>query len=210
MMGTNVIIIMTPYEFLIYTVKLFYTMKNLISKEEKDRIDSTCIQYKIPNYTINADGSIDINGDVKVWSIGMTSLPLRFGKVSGNFNVRLNDLTTLIGSPHIVGGDFNCENNNLSSLDGCPEYVGGEFWACGNNLTSTYTGDNDIEVVGDFYSDLDDNIDRNNLPRRMHEYKKHIKLILKYQRYYMIWNDDLSLNEENFNDLITDIEEGLE
>jgi len=54
----------------------------------------------------------------------------------------------------------------------------------------------------------------NNLPRPLlNNYTKDnsdiIKLILKYQRHFMIWNDDLTFNEENFADLILEIEEGL-
>jgi hypothetical protein len=35
-------------------------------------------------------------------------------------------------------------------------------------------------------------------------------LILKYQRHFFIWNDDLTLNVDNFNDLLAEINEGLE
>lgn len=38
---------------------------------------------------------------------------------------------------------------------------------------------------------------------------RHFKLILKYQRYFEIWNEDLSLNEENFEILKYEIEDGL-
>jgi len=42
-------------------------MKNLISKEEKDRIDRICSNENIKNYSINSDGSIDVHGNVDLF-----------------------------------------------------------------------------------------------------------------------------------------------
>ena len=33
-------------------------------------------KYKIENYTINEDGSIDVNGDVHFYEYGLTELPI--------------------------------------------------------------------------------------------------------------------------------------
>ena len=100
-------------------------------------IDYCCNEYKITNYTINDDYSIDINGDVNLSWLLHTKIPLKFNKVSGNFNCAWNQLTTLKGSPKMVGGHFYCQHNQLTTLDGGPEYVGGEFWCFDNKLTST-------------------------------------------------------------------------
>ena len=56
-------------------------MKNLISKEEKDRIDSFCKYYEITDYSINSDGAIDVNGNVIITASDFCELPVRFGKV---------------------------------------------------------------------------------------------------------------------------------
>lgn len=177
-------------------------MKNLITKEEKDQIDLTCVQYSIMNYTINPDGSIDVNGDVRIVGKHPT-LSLKFGKVSGNFSCSCNQLTSLNGAPHSVGGDFNCFNNQLTSLEGSPTYVGGYLLCDYNRLTSTYSSDTDVEVAADV--DLSGNL----LPTIFMDNYKHIKLILKYQRHFVIWNDDLTLNEENFRELLDEIKDGL-
>ena len=50
----------------------------------------------------------------------------------------------------------------------------------------------------------------NKLPIEILQNRQHIKLILKYQRYFVIWNEDLSLNHECFNDLLAEINEGLQ
>jgi len=203
-------------------------MKNLISKGEKDQIDLICDQYGIENYTINSDGSIDVDGNVNLYSENLVKFPLKFGKISGRFSCTSNFLTTLEDGPHTVGGDFRCGQNQLTSLDGGPHTVGGDYhchgnkltslvggpvtvggdFECnGNKLTSTYSGDVDIEVLGFFCPGdtlpplLKSNMEHNNVVT---------KLILKYQRYFFIWNDDLTLNEENFQNLISEIEEGLQ
>jgi len=200
-------------------------MKNLISKEEKDRIDSICTQYSIMKYSINPDGTIDVDDDVNLHNTKLTKIPLRFGKVTGFFNCGLNLLTSLDGAPTTVGGYFECYENKLTSLVGSPTYVGGNFYCYYNEitslegaphtvggdltclrnyLTSTYSGDTDIEV------DADVDLSGNLLPQLLQDNIRHIKLILKYQRHFEIWNDDLTLNVDNFKDLILEIEDGLE
>jgi hypothetical protein len=261
-------------------------MKNLLSKDEKDRIDSICEKYNILNYSINSNGSIDVFGDVDLISRKLFKFPLKFGNVTGKFICAYNNLTSLVGCPTIVGGNFRCGHNKLSSLEGGPVTVGGDFFCSGNNLsslvgspttvsgdfycsnnkltslegsptvvdvfscnenqltnliggpfivgsfychhndltslegapttvgsdfvfsynklTSTYAGDVDIEVNGMV------SIPGNLLPQLIMDHVDHIILILKYQRHFYIWNDDLTLNEENFRNLISEIEDGLE
>ena len=111
-------------------------MTNIISQEEKDKIDQVCSKYKITNYTINGDGSIDVDGDVDIRNHGLKTLPLKFGKVTGEFDCSANILSSLVGCPREVGGDFFCNSNQLTSLIGCPDKVGGDFYCGYNQLTS--------------------------------------------------------------------------
>ena len=53
-------------------------MKYLKLFESFNDIDSICKRYGIENYTINEDGSIDVDGNVSLSSQGLTELPLRF------------------------------------------------------------------------------------------------------------------------------------
>jgi hypothetical protein len=119
-------------------------------------IEEICVKYGISNYTINDDGSVDVDGDVDLNDCELTELPLTFNKVTGTFNCDDNKLTDLKGcpksvgvffcgsnnltdlefSPEKVGGDFHCFGNKLTSLKGCPESIGGDFTCTGNNLTS--------------------------------------------------------------------------
>jgi hypothetical protein len=112
-------------------------------------IDSICKEYEIKNYTINPDGSVDVDGDVVLSYCGLTKLPLKFGKVTGYFFCYRNQLTTLEGSPREVGGGFYCDNNQLTALEGSPREVGGDFYCHRNQLTTLEGGPR--EVGGDFY-----------------------------------------------------------
>jgi len=99
----------------------------------KEIID-ICKTYNIENYTINSDDTVDVAGDVNLHHKGLTKLPLKFGKVSGNFTCGDNFLTILEGCPQSVGGYFNCGDNFLTTLEGCPQSVGGYFTCHGNKL----------------------------------------------------------------------------
>ena len=95
-------------------------------------IEELCIKWNIENYTINDDGSIDVDGDIDISEDRFTNIsidvPLKFNKVTGDFVCRSNYLTTLEGSPKSVGGGFYCNDNELTSLKGSPEYIGGQLY----------------------------------------------------------------------------------
>jgi hypothetical protein len=123
-------------------------MKNLISQEEKNIIDDLCKQYNITEYSINPDGSIDVDGNVYLNRHNYDKIPLKFGKVTGNFNCVSNKLTSLEHCPSKVGGSFYCAMNKLTSLEHCPTEVGGDFICTYNILTSLEHCPS--EVGGDF------------------------------------------------------------
>jgi hypothetical protein len=87
-------------------------------------------------YTIQSDGTVDVNGNVNMYNMKLTKLPFKFGKVTGDFYCSGNRLTSLKGAPQLVGGDFSCYRNQLTSLEGAPQSVGGGFYCFFNQLTS--------------------------------------------------------------------------
>ena len=137
-------------------------------------ISLICKKYNIENYTVNDDGSIDVNGRVDLYGYQLTELPLRFNKVTGYFDCSNNKLTSLKGCPKWIGGYFSCGCNNLTSLEFSPDYVGGYF-SCGcNNLTDNYS---DTEIGGGFYTTLgQDGLTNDNYNEWRKLYKR--KLIL--------------------------------
>ena len=226
----------------------------MVTQKTLHDIKHICFQYKIENYSINSDGSIDVDGNVELSSRNLCILPLKFGRVMGNFNIQNNLLSTLYGAPKAVGGNFNCYHNRLIKLIGSPEWIGGDFFCYQNQLisleaspkvvlgsyyisgndklsnlvgctlkiggnfsfddtlVSTFSGDDDIEFEGTFFlnktyhSQLYDI----KLPVEIINNRQHMTIFLKYQRYFFIWNEDQTLNIENFNDLIEEINEGLQ
>ena len=65
----------------------------------------------VTNYTIRDDGIVDVNGLVRLVSMGLHAIPIQFGHVSGSFYCSYNKLTSLAGAPQSVGNTFLCENN---------------------------------------------------------------------------------------------------
>lgn len=94
-----------------------------------------CDVLGVENYTY-ANGVVDVEGDVDIIRSNLEYIPIKFGKVSGDFYCRNNMLTTLKGCPEYVGGRFDCYNNELTNLEGSPRYVGGDFGCANSNLTS--------------------------------------------------------------------------
>ena len=137
-------------------------------------ISLICEKYNITNYTINDDGSIDVNGNVNLSDKGLTELPLVFNRVTGWFNCDFNQLTTLKGSPRWVGGWFSCSNNQLTSLEFSPEYVGDDLFCSNNKLTDNYC---ETEIGGSFYTSLkqDGLIMSNNRTINYNEWRKMYK-----------------------------------
>ena len=115
-------------------------------------ISSICKKYGIENYTVNPDGSIDVDGNVNLWDKRLTELPLTFNKVNGYFDCGMNKLTSLKGCPRWVGSWFICSRNELPSLEFVPEYVGSSFYCIWNRLTDNYC---DTEIGGSFYTSLE-------------------------------------------------------
>ncbi len=122
----------------------------LLENQNPNNIDLKLLKKCIRGtYTINDDGSIDVDGSVNLSSKKLTKIPFKFRNVSGNFYCYNNQLTSLEGSPNNVGGDFYCSDNQLTSLKGAPNTVGGNFHCYYNKLTTLEGAPN--TVSGNFY-----------------------------------------------------------
>lgn len=76
---------------------------------------------------INKDMSVDVDGDVNLSLTGIKFIPVQFNIVSGNFICLDNPMTTLKGSPRVVGGVFYFNSNKLvRSIKDMPEEIGGD------------------------------------------------------------------------------------
>lgn len=157
-------------------------------------------------YVINNDQSIDVYGNIEFPSISgyLTELPLKFNKVSGDFNCSGLSLNTLKGAPAEVGGIFNCSYNNLTTLEFSPIKA------------STFIFDNTVACLSTGNSNYFDDVSvifRNSeskIPTIIDDHQEMLATIFKYQDFYQVWDDKGSLNIAGIHELIQEINEGLE
>lgn len=133
----------------------------------REEVEAWLEENHISNYTINDDLVVDVDENVFIRSPyfmtaqeSSTALPVRFGRISGSFDISScnlssligcpkevedyfsaqdNMLTSLEGAPREIGGTFNCSRNRLQTLKGGPKIVGGTF-KCGNNILTSLEG----------------------------------------------------------------------
>ena len=89
-----------------------------------------CEEMGIQNYTINSQGEIDVDGDVRLQGKYFKELPYKFGRVYGYFSLaRCKDLVSLKNCPNYVDTSFDVDYcSKLDSLEGCPKEVSGIFF----------------------------------------------------------------------------------
>ena len=175
--------------------------------ESKNDIDYICRKYLIKNYTINRDGSIDVDGDFNLFHKSLTKLPIRFNYVSGYFDCSHNQLKSLEGSPgwfdcsynqlitlkfgpEIIKEHINCRNNLLTTLEYCPERVG-RYFNCNYNQLWT---------LKYYPRELHGGIlcGNNPLPILIRDNIKHIDIICQEAEDFSIWRRDGTLDERRF------------
>jgi len=123
-------------------VKLYRPTEEEVERRRKEykkvRLEET-IEKILKNAKKREDGKYDIYGSVNLYDMRLTSLlevPIRFGKVYGDFSCSLNQLVSLEGAPEYVDGYFSCFGNQLRDLKGAPKYVGKSFSCSDNQLVS--------------------------------------------------------------------------
>jgi len=84
-------------------------------------------KYNVQHYFIEDDMKIDIVGHLNLSDKHLYDLPsyIKFGIITGYFNVSGNNFTTMKGFPDIVQGDFYCSANNFINIDDMPLIRGG-------------------------------------------------------------------------------------
>lgn len=100
------------------------------------QIEEYLASHQIHNFTIDNNLVVNVDGDVVLTDLKLSSLPCQFGVVTKSFDCSHNELRTLKGAPYQVGGYFMCSHNQLSSLEYGPNKVKGSYIAHYNQLTS--------------------------------------------------------------------------
>lgn len=144
----------------------FLKSKSSIKHRE---IKSACDKLGIQNYTINDNGTVDVNGGglrlylnqdkVKVNEI--TKTLINFNKVNGDVDISIRwSKNGRAGTNQIpftfneVTGDFLLTHSKLETLKGCPKKVGGDFNVACNILKDLEGAPETVD--GDFI--VNDNI----------------------------------------------------
>jgi len=112
----------------------------MTENEIKTWLDKMDIKY----YRIN-DSIVDVDGDVKIRGKSLTTIPVKFGHVKGNFYCSCNKLKSLRNSPQKVGGLFDCYWNKLETLEHITQDIGKRIH-CANNPLYALTGLNPIHI----------------------------------------------------------------
>ena len=108
-------------------------------------------QFNIENATIHDNLTVDVEGDVDIGNFrvvkkGMGKLPIKFGKVTGSFNIRGCDLKTLYGCPYEIGTAnnvglhyyFDAAFNQFKTLDFFPKIIRGNVFMHTSGLTDMH------------------------------------------------------------------------
>jgi hypothetical protein len=79
----------------------------LIPADQLSPVDF-CKEF-LTKYTINDDGSIDVDGNVFLIGLKLRKIPVKFNKVSGSFKCCKNNLTSLENCPKHIEHDLICD-----------------------------------------------------------------------------------------------------
>ena len=120
----------------------------------EEDIHDICEKYRIENYTINEDGSIDVDENVDLSYKGLAKIPLKFRNVSGYFSCSGNQLTSLEGCPKSVGGDFHCYGSKITTFEHLPLSIGGDFFCAFNPIFEIWKLFKDYDKI-EFLNDCD-------------------------------------------------------
>ena len=118
-------------------------LSDLEDKPDENGYITVDIIYQ-DNYEDYIGKCVNVTGDVSISGLNLTEIPIKFGKVGGNFDCSHNKLKNLKNAPKKVGRGFRCEFNQLTSLKGSPKIVGEEFCCSYNQLTTLDTAPNKV------------------------------------------------------------------
>lgn len=125
--------------------------------EKVSELNAICKKWGIKNYTINDDGTIDVDGNVNISDFHLNVLPLRFGNIKGFFACDTNRLSSFKGCPKKIGGNFYCYINKITDIYDIPE-VTGEIHIDNNpvySLIRYFIGRKDKQEWIELFNELD-------------------------------------------------------
>lgn len=160
--------------------------------------------------SIHPNGVVDVHSNVDISNKQLTSIPIQFGIVSGEFLCNRNKLTSLKGSPTKCKA-FYCDENELTALEFAPSTIMGNF-DFDNNYITSLIGINDIisEIHGEFHCEGYKQISSGGLGLLLIKNLQDIVLTFKDQEAQDIINKYLGRPDDIFECQNELIEAGLE
>lgn len=104
------------------------------------QVEAWLERHQVKNFKIEADGTVDVDGNVRLLHYDGASVPVKFGKVTGDFICSIGELQSLQNFPTEVDGDCMVDHNILTSFEGLPQKVGGSMMASGNEGVESIDG----------------------------------------------------------------------
>jgi len=86
--------------------------------------------YSHPIYT----NVVEVFADCDLSYQDLSSIPVKFYYIQGDFNISYNRLSDLTFSPLLIEKNFFCQNNLLTSLEEGPDTVKGSYICSNNNI----------------------------------------------------------------------------
>ena len=84
-----------------------------LTEQQIEFLDRVCSGRD--NWKLNSNGEVDVERDVDICHLNLTEIPIKFGRVGGDFWCYGNQLTSLEFAPKIVGGKVYCSFNKLTN-----------------------------------------------------------------------------------------------
>ena len=106
-----------------------------MSNEQLDFLQNWCSRVfrstgnTAPSWKLNSNGTVNVNGEIKVSHVDMKQIPVKLGTVYGSVELsNIKELTSLEGWGRDVKSSFKIQNcPDLKTLKGLPLRIGGEF-----------------------------------------------------------------------------------
>lgn len=120
----------------------------LLLKNKKDIVNWLNF-YKISNYIIHPDMSVDVNDNVDISNKNLDFIPVKFNRITGFFDCSHNNFSDLSSGPKIVMRTLACRFNKIKSLSNYDVQIG---WAldCEHNELTSLDAEN-ITINGNLY-----------------------------------------------------------
>ena len=174
-------------------------------------------------------GPTDVGGFYSCQENNIKSLKGAPKIIHGNFNCFLNKLTTLEHSPLKVIGSYYANNNELISLEGSPYFVTESFYVsanpvlnlvgCPKEIGNIFSFDNTVQLhmgnqncnVKQVIIQLQEKLPKiqKTLPQIIIDNQRHLPIVFRHMRILDMFPSNGEFDENYFNKLLLDIEEGF-